>query len=571
MVKWQRAKRRAGTHSTKRRGEVRGGGKKPYKQKGTGNARQGSTRAPHYVGGGTVFGPKPRDYEYHAAEEGEEGRAALGARRCAPRSRRSSSSTSFALDAPKTKQVAAALATLGGRQGADRRREGNEHARAAAREPADGEVARARGPQRLRRARPRDADPDAGDARGRDRALKARRVPKKVPHDAPRTRSSSARSSPRRARACARPAAPPSAPSPRRTSSQKVVFEVARDANKIEIRSAVEALFNVKVVDVHTQIVRGKEKRVGRFAGHAPELEEGDRHAQPGRQDRVLRGSLSHEDRIQADLAGPSRHVRLRLRRDHASKRAGEVAARATRTDGRPQQLRPHHLALPRRRPQAALPRHRLQARQDRRAGQGRVDRVRSEPHGRIALLHYADGEKRYILAPDKLEVGDHGDLGATSADIKPGNALPLRYIPLGTVDPQRRAQDRRAAASSPARPAPRRSSWPRKATGRTLRLPSGEMRLVHLDCRATIGQIGNPEHANIQWGKAGRMRWLGQPPAQPRRHHEPGRPPDGRRRRSHLGRPSPVLAVGRADQGLQDAHNKPTDKFIVRRRGEKG
>src|SRR6476619_8615372 len=64
VVKAQRAKRRAGTASTKRRDEVRGGGKKPYKQKGTGNARQGSTRAPHYVGGGKVFTPKPRDYSY---------------------------------------------------------------------------------------------------------------------------------------------------------------------------------------------------------------------------------------------------------------------------------------------------------------------------------------------------------------------------------------------------------------------------------------------------------------------------------------------------------------------------
>jgi len=64
VVKYQQAKKRAGTHSTLRRSEVRGGGKKPYRQKGTGNARQGSSRAPHFVGGGSAFGPKPRDYEY---------------------------------------------------------------------------------------------------------------------------------------------------------------------------------------------------------------------------------------------------------------------------------------------------------------------------------------------------------------------------------------------------------------------------------------------------------------------------------------------------------------------------
>src|SRR5438128_6209391 len=73
VVKQQRAKTRAGTHSTLRRDEVRGGGKKPFKQKGTGNARQGSTRAPQFVGGGSVFGPKPRDYEYHMPKKARAG------------------------------------------------------------------------------------------------------------------------------------------------------------------------------------------------------------------------------------------------------------------------------------------------------------------------------------------------------------------------------------------------------------------------------------------------------------------------------------------------------------------
>src|SRR6202012_4904706 len=82
VVKMQRANQRAGTHSTLRRGEVRGGGKKPFKQKGTGNARQGSTRAPHFVGGGSVFGPKPRDYEYSVPKKVKAGalRSALSLR-----------------------------------------------------------------------------------------------------------------------------------------------------------------------------------------------------------------------------------------------------------------------------------------------------------------------------------------------------------------------------------------------------------------------------------------------------------------------------------------------------------
>jgi large subunit ribosomal protein L4 len=113
VVKAQRAKRRAGTHSTKRRDEVRGGGKKPYKQKGTGNARQGSTRAPNYVGGGKVFTPKPRDYEYHVPKKVMAGalRSALSLR---AKEQKLIVVDSFTLDAPKTKLVLKAIEALGG-------------------------------------------------------------------------------------------------------------------------------------------------------------------------------------------------------------------------------------------------------------------------------------------------------------------------------------------------------------------------------------------------------------------------------------------------------------------------
>lgn len=113
VVKAQRAKRRAGTHSTKRRDEVRGGGKKPYKQKGTGNARQGSTRAPHYVGGGKVFTPKPRDYEYHVPKKVMAGalRSALSLR---AKEQKLVVVDSFTLDAPKTKLVNKAIKAFGG-------------------------------------------------------------------------------------------------------------------------------------------------------------------------------------------------------------------------------------------------------------------------------------------------------------------------------------------------------------------------------------------------------------------------------------------------------------------------
>ena len=122
VVKAQRAKQRAGTHSTKRRDEVRGGGKKPCKQKGTGHARQGSTRAPHFVGGGKVFAPKPRDYEYHVPKKVMAGalRSALSLRAKEQKivvARRASRST-----APRPSCVDKALDGARRRHGADRRR-----------------------------------------------------------------------------------------------------------------------------------------------------------------------------------------------------------------------------------------------------------------------------------------------------------------------------------------------------------------------------------------------------------------------------------------------------------------
>lgn len=115
VVKWQRAKSRVGTHSTKRRSEVSGGGKKPWKQKGTGGARQGSTRAPHFVGGGSAFGPKPRDYEHGANKKAVAGalRSALSLR---AKEQKLVVLDGFALDAPKTASVHKAIATFGAKK-----------------------------------------------------------------------------------------------------------------------------------------------------------------------------------------------------------------------------------------------------------------------------------------------------------------------------------------------------------------------------------------------------------------------------------------------------------------------
>jgi large subunit ribosomal protein L2 len=129
----------------------------------------------------------------------------------------------------------------------------------------------------------------------------------------------------------------------------------------------------------------------------------------------------------------------------------------------------------------------------------------------RIALLHYADGEKRYILAPLNLAVGDTV-LSSASADIKPGNALPLANIPLGThihnieLSLGKGGQIVRSAGTYA-------QLMAKENRYALIKLPSGEVRMVLLNCRATVGQLGNVIHENIALGKAGRKRWLGKRP----------------------------------------------------------
>ncbi len=128
-----------------------------------------------------------------------------------------------------------------------------------------------------------------------------------------------------------------------------------------------------------------------------------------------------------------------------------------------------------------------------------------------IALLHYADGDKRYILAPARLSVGDTVESGE-KADIRPGNSLPMRSIPTGTtvhnveLTAGRGGQMGRSAGASIQLVA-------KEGKYATLRLPSGEMRMVPVECRATVGTIGNADHQNIELGKAGRSRHKGKRP----------------------------------------------------------
>jgi large subunit ribosomal protein L2 len=181
-----------------------------------------------------------------------------------------------------------------------------------------------------------------------------------------------------------------------------------------------------------------------------------------------------------------------------------------------------------------------------------------------IALLHYLDGEKRYIVAPVGLKVGQTVVSGP-DADIIAGNALPLKAIPLGTsihnieLRPGKGAQMVRAAGGS-AQLVAKEGDWAQ------LRLPSGEIRRVHIDCFATIGQIGNIEHSNVSLGKAGRKRWLGRRPKVRGVAMNPVDHPHGGGEGKTSGGRNPVTPWGQPTRGYKTRNNKRTDKFIVRR-----
>jgi large subunit ribosomal protein L2 len=200
----------------------------------------------------------------------------------------------------------------------------------------------------------------------------------------------------------------------------------------------------------------------------------------------------------------------------------------------------------------------------------GRVAAIEYDPNrsARIALIYYADGEKRYILAPAELSVGDTVKSG-DDAEVKPGNALPLKLIPAGTpihnieLEVGRGGQLVRSAGASA-------QLMAKEGKYALVRLPSGEVRRISSDCLATIGQVGNVEHRGINFGKAGRRRWLGWRPTvrgsamSPRDH-----PHGGGEGRSPIGMPGPKTPWGKPALGYRTRKSKASDKMIVKRRGK--
>jgi large subunit ribosomal protein L2 len=196
-----------------------------------------------------------------------------------------------------------------------------------------------------------------------------------------------------------------------------------------------------------------------------------------------------------------------------------------------------------------------------------RVEAIEYDPNrsARIALVCYADGERRYILAPERLRVGGSVVSGDNNVDIQPGNSLPLKFIPVGTVVHNielkigKGGQLVRGAGLGA-------QLMAKEGNYALLKLPSGELRYVLAECRATVGQVGNADQENVSWGKAGRMRWLGFRPTtrgiakNPVDHPHGGG--EGRSKGNH-----PMTPWGKPTKGYKTRKHQSSDKYIVQRR----
>ncbi len=188
-----------------------------------------------------------------------------------------------------------------------------------------------------------------------------------------------------------------------------------------------------------------------------------------------------------------------------------------------------------------------------------------------IALVQYEDGEKRYFIAPNGVTDGQVLITNPDGADIKAGNAMQIRNIPVGTLIhnielmPGKGGQLVRSAGGSA-------QLMAKEDKYAQVRLPSGEVRLVRMDCMATIGQVGNLDYENISIGKAGRKRHMGWRPTVRGSVMNPcDHPHGGGEGKSPVGRPSPVTPWGKPALGLKTRKKKNlNDKFIVKRRNER-
>ena len=195
------------------------------------------------------------------------------------------------------------------------------------------------------------------------------------------------------------------------------------------------------------------------------------------------------------------------------------------------------------------------------------VERIEYDPNRTafIALVKYEDGELNYVLAPQRLAVGDKIVAGS-KVDIRPGNAMPLSGMPIGTIihnvemKPEKGGQIARSAGSYA-------QFVGRDGGYAQIRLGSGELRLVRQECMATVGAVSNADHSNQNFGKAGRTRWKGKRPSVRGVAMNPIDHPHGGGEGRTSGGRNPVTPWGKPTKGPRTRNNKTTDKLIIRSR----
>lgn len=200
----------------------------------------------------------------------------------------------------------------------------------------------------------------------------------------------------------------------------------------------------------------------------------------------------------------------------------------------------------------------------------GEVETIEYDPNRSafISLIKYKDGERRYIVTPYNLAVGQLVVSSDKQVDILPGNAMPLRFIPLGTVvhnlelKKGKGGQIAKSAGTSA-------QILAKEGNYAQIRMPSSEIRKIHLDCRATVGEVSNPDHQNVSIGKAGRTRWKGRRPHVRGTAMNPVDHPHGGGEGKAKGGRNPVSPTGQPTKGFKTRKNKRTQKFIVRRRSK--
>ncbi len=551
VVVAQLAARRAGTQSTKTRSEVRGGGAKPFRQKGTGRARAGSIRAPHWTGGGVALGPKPRSYAQRTPKK-----MIKLALRSALSDRASEGKVvvvdGWGWDAPKTASAKAALSALE----LDGRilvvlgeTEADTAAALSFRNLPEVQLLYRERAERLRRAlqrldrlHQRDASGSQGSERMKDprdviiepvvseksyALLEGQRLHVHRPSVGEQARD------PRRRRVdLQREGAEGEHAEPQGEAQAQPASEHLRDASQHQAsdRHPARATSASSCSRAESENLMALRKR---------------KPTSPGRRFQTVSDfSEITKDRPEKSLLAPK--PRTGGRNSYGRKTARH------RGGGHKQQYR----IIDFKRTKDGVP--------------AKVAAIEYDPNRncRIALLHYYDGEKRYILAPNRVGVGEVLQSGQGS-EIKPGNALPLRYIPVGTVihnvefKPGAGGKMARSAGSSVQLVA-------KEGDFATLRLPSTEMRRVPIDCRATVGEVGNAEAELIKIGKAGRNRWKGVRPQTRGVAMNPVDHPLGGGEGKTSGGRHPVSPWGKPEGRTRDK-TKPSQKLIVRRRRTRG